>query len=159
MREEHFNVMMEGRSYDVKLSSPLLGHFLVMGDNLCQRNPPIHMDIKYDGYRKSYQKSIPTRRKDQDICCEGEQESTMSTAKIILSGNHFLELFCERGSVSVYKHTFVSLIILTTLIVAGIFAKCQYQTLDWQDGSYHTNPIYDFSILQKVVISTVTANI
>jgi cytochrome b subunit of formate dehydrogenase len=53
----------------------------------------------------------------------------------------------------------VGLTIITVLIVTGIVLKDQYQTLDWQEGSYHMNPIYDFSILQKIILSTVTANI
>jgi hypothetical protein len=54
IREEQFSVMMERRNYEVKLSSPFSGFFLEM-ESLCQINPPIHLDIKYNKQSKSYE--------------------------------------------------------------------------------------------------------
>jgi hypothetical protein len=53
----------------------------------------------------------------------------------------------------VYRYIFVGLLIVTILSVATIVLKYQLQIIDWQEGSYHMNPIYDLSTLQKVVIS------
>jgi hypothetical protein len=45
--EEAFSLMIGGTSYDVRLSSPLLGLFLEQ-EKLRQKNPPIHVDVSFD---------------------------------------------------------------------------------------------------------------
>jgi hypothetical protein len=51
----------------------------------------------------------------------------------------------------------VGLIIVTVLTLAASILKDKYATLEWQQGNVHMNPIYDFSLMQKVVLATSTA--
>jgi hypothetical protein len=53
----------------------------------------------------------------------------------------------------------VGLIIVTVLTLVVSFLKAKYATLDWQQGSFNMNPINDFSLMQKVVLTTTTAMI
>jgi hypothetical protein len=86
--------MMDGTSYDVRLSSPLLGLFLEK-ENLRERNPPIHIDVSFDvvGARQEI-RNVPGMDK-MEAYGHADQESTINCLKATkFPANRILATFC-----------------------------------------------------------------
>jgi hypothetical protein len=86
--------MMDGTSYDVRLSSPLLGLFIEK-ENLLERNPPIHIDVSFDGVGARQEiKNVPAIQ-NMVAYAHADQESTVTCIKVPkFPANRILATFC-----------------------------------------------------------------
>ena len=137
--------MMNGLIYEVKISSPLLCLF-VEKENLVNKNPPIHIDVKnHESFKKKVQQKEITSARNKiqtsDRIVADKQSSVQSNQKSIVGAIEILSNFSQNSAVVYYRVLILVFLLVVALCFVGNVCIYSYSSLEWDNSQEKSNPV------------------